>query len=69
MLFVSWENADFLFYEEAPINYSDTKPKDPIAKMVIPYEQGKLDLDKTSEKAFLRILLATKKDLPAYWKG
>ena len=57
MLLGSWANADFLFYEEAPISYSDTKPKDPIAKMIIPYEQGKLALDKTSEKAFLHSLL------------
>ncbi len=63
MLLASWANAGFLFYEEAPINYSDTKPKDPIAAMILPYEQGKLGLDNTSEKAFLHSLL-DKIDVP-----
>ena len=57
MLLAPWVNAGFLFYEEAPIKYSDTKPNDPIAELIVPYGQGKLKFNDTSEKAFLHSLL------------
>jgi hypothetical protein len=57
MLLTPWANADLLFYEGAPINYSYAKPNDPIAEMILPYEQEKLGFDNTSKKALLRSLL------------
>lgn len=50
-------SAEFLFYEEAPIRYSDTKAKDPIAGLIGDYEAGELALDRSGELAFLRSVL------------
>jgi hypothetical protein len=45
--------ADYLIYEEEPINYSDTKPNDPVAKIINDVNNGKLFLDTTNERLFV----------------
>lgn len=49
--------AEFMAYEEAPVFYSDTAAKDPVAKIIADYESGGLKFDQTSERAFLRSVL------------
>ena len=36
--------AEFLFYEDAPIFYSDTQSKDPVAKLVDDFDPEKLGI-------------------------
>ncbi len=50
-------HARFLFYEEAPIRYSDTKAKGPLSKIATEIEAGRLAFDSSSEKNFLRDFL------------
>lgn len=45
--------ADYLIYEEEPINYSDTRPNDPVAKIVNEVNSGKVLLNTTDEKSFV----------------
>ncbi len=53
----STARAEFLFYEEEPIRYSDTEAKDPVALIIDDYESGRLKFDDSSELAFLRAVL------------
>lgn len=46
-----------VFYEEAPIHYSDTDPQDPLAKLIERIEAGEVRLNQWSEKGFLKSLL------------
>ncbi len=52
-----------LFYEEAPIHYSDTEARDPLALLVEQIEKGDLVMDTSSDRDFLRDLL-TKLEIP-----
>lgn len=52
-----------LFYENAPFHYSDSTPNDSVALLVKQMEAGEVALDTSSDKAFLRDLLA-KLELP-----
>ena len=49
--------AEFLFYEEAPIRYSDTESRDPLSKLAADLAAGRLVFDSSSEKNFLRDFL------------
>lgn len=46
------------FYENAPFYYSDTEAKDPVAHLVEQLKSGELVMDSSSDKAFLKDLLA-----------
>ncbi len=49
--------AGYLFFEEAPIRYSDSEAADPIAGLAADIEAGKVRFDRSSEKAYLRSFL------------
>lgn len=45
-------------YEQAPIYYSETTPNGPISRLIAQLDKNEIALDLSSEKAFLRSLLA-----------
>ena len=46
-----------LFYEDAPFHYSDSVPRDPLARLVKQMESGEIAMDTSDDKAFLKDLL------------